>query len=232
MEYKRNIWYRIGLILTVVSASVMIVTFVMMGMGFDGSIIWFFAACPVLVIGLLTAQSIKRKYEFACDTDGYPSRLTLMKEGFFRVGHSLSRRGAVGAALLISVVLFTAVSVVFLGMSAHTAFERGGALNAGYNYHKREYSRYSELKDEALERGNTVMAEEYSLNMEKELSESEECLKAAEKLTVKLSGRLKLSVIAVSVDIFFLTLYIVFVIHYNHNKQTGESSKKQRRQDG
>ena len=105
-------------------------------------------------------------------------------------------------------------------------------LNAGYNYHKREYARLSELRDEALSKGNTALAGELYLSMEKEQYESEECLKTAEKLTNKLSERLKISVTAIIINVLFLTLYIVFVIRYNRNNNSEEVLKKQRRKNG
>lgn len=65
VQYKNDLWYKTGICLIAASATVMSVTFVLMGFGVDGAIIWFFAACPFLVAGFWMIQSIRRKYEKA-----------------------------------------------------------------------------------------------------------------------------------------------------------------------
>lgn len=67
--YKKDKRYIVGAVLTAASLLILAVTFVLMGMGSDKAVVWFYFSLPALVIGSFIMQAVKRMYEKA-DMDG------------------------------------------------------------------------------------------------------------------------------------------------------------------
>lgn len=67
--YKKDKRYIVGAVLTAASLLILAVTFVLMGMGSDRAVVWFYFSLPALVIGSFIMQAVKRMYEKA-DMDG------------------------------------------------------------------------------------------------------------------------------------------------------------------
>ena len=72
MKYKSDKWYIAGNIMTAISVVVFAVTMIMMYYGDDSAIIWCFGAMPLLAVGILLSQSVKRRYEEADAVNGDP----------------------------------------------------------------------------------------------------------------------------------------------------------------
>ena len=218
MDYKKNIFYIIGSAMTALSALDLVVTFAMMGMGFDSAIIWFFIGCVTLVIGILMAQSAKRKCEEGYYEFKRPSKLAILKEAFSAFFSFLFKRGFVGAVTLVLLVGSIVVTAIFGFKCAATSFKCGGALNAGYNYSISEAKRYKILMEEELENGNQLRADNFKASMEKALLDSQEYLKVGEKLTVQLDNQLVNLYYALAADAALVALYIAVAVLNKRNQ--------------
>ena len=221
MDYKKNIFYIIGSAMTALSALDLVVTFAMMGMGFDSAIIWFFIGCVTLVIGILMAQSAKRKCEEGYYEFKRPSKLAILKEAFSAFFSFLFKRGFVGAVTLVLLVGSIVVTAIFGFKCAATSFKRGGALNAGYNHNISEAERYKILMEEELENGNQLRADNFKASMEKALLDSQEYLRVGEKLTVQLENQLVNLYYALAADAALVALYISVAVLNKRNQTEG-----------
>lgn len=118
MQYKNDIWYKAGIGLIIASAGLMAITFILMGFGVDGAIIWFFAACPFLVAGFWIIQSIRQKYEQA-EMNGKKREPMFMfvRDIYGRIYSAVSEKGA-AKTLLICIISLGLAAVLVCGGSA------------------------------------------------------------------------------------------------------------------
>ena len=56
--YKKDKRYIVGAVLTAASLLILAVTFVLMGMGSDKAVVWFYFSLPALVIGSFIMQAV------------------------------------------------------------------------------------------------------------------------------------------------------------------------------
>ena len=218
MDYKKNIFYIIGSFIVALSVLDLVATFVMMGMGFDSAIVWFFIGSVTLVIGLFISQTAKRKCEEGYYDYKRPSRFAIFKETLGNVFRIVFKRGVLGALSLLVLIVSIAATAVFGFRCAKTAFDRGGALNAGYANSISEAERYKILMEEQLKEGNQLRADNFKASMEKALLDSEEYLKVGEKLSSKLDKQLDCLYYGLAASVCSTALYISVAILYKRKK--------------
>ncbi len=223
MDYKNNIFYIIGSGIVALSVIDLVVTFAMMGMGFDNAIIWFFIGCVTLVIGLFMSQTAKRRCEEGYYEFKRPSKLVVLKENFSSVFGFLFKRGVIGAVAIILVICSVAVTAILGIRCAKTAFDRGGPLNAGYNYSLSEAERYKSLMEEQLQEGNDIRAENFKAAMEKAIKDSEEYLKIGQKLTEKLNKQLPPFYYSLAASASMVAFYITVIVLYKRKNLKGDA---------
>lgn len=216
MEYKKDVRYIIGVILATVSVLTMVVTFIMMYFGSDPAIIWFFAGGVGLVIANFILVWIKRRYERM--TDDEPTNLEILKDNILNLKASIFKRGRLGAAFLLVLVLSFVLTVIFGTRTLITSYEKSGAINAGYNFNLREAERYKGIMEEQLKKGNLKFAAECEKNMNKCLEESEWYLQYHGELSEKLEKQRPQFLAVATVNVVLLIAYVAFVLVYKKSK--------------
>ncbi len=221
MGYKHDLRYRIGISLAVISVIDMIVTFALMGLGSDPAIIWFMLGGVVLVISNFIIISAKRRYEQVEESN--VTRIEIAKESLANAKNRLFKRGVLGVVLLfLLMACFIATAVMGIA-TLKTAYEKSGAINAGYHFNLREAERYEGLMEEELQKGNEKLAEEFSKNRDKCISESEWYLQYYGELSEKLDVQLSRLVVMAAINAVVLAVYIAFVLA--HKKTQAEEIK-------
>ena len=168
MRYKRNFWYILGVVLSLASAVVMAVTMVIMYFGNNTAIVVFFAACPVLVFGVLTAQSVKRRYEEADELDREPIPM------FWHIRYAVLRLREIMASRGVLTVLFTAVTclsliatLVLAVICGNSAYKRSKIENnRDYIANNVAYDEYYALWSDSRREGDKESADKYFEIME------------------------------------------------------------------
>ena len=144
MNYKKDIWYILSIILVIISTIVMAVAMGFMYFGNNLAIIWFFAATPIFAIGILTAQSVRRRYEDAEIENGQPLPI------FWRIRYALHNL----QVLLIEKGLWRLIfaTITLIGLIVTTVC----GANCGFSAYKR-----SDIKNSPQYIANEVAYEEY-----------------------------------------------------------------------
>ena len=210
MDYKKDIKYIIGAILAAISVLDMVVTLIMMYFGSDPAIIWFFAGGVGLVIANFIIVSVKRRYELF--TGDEPSFIDEAKYNLENAKEKLLKRGVLGVVFLSVLIISFIVTAVFGIRTLNTAYDKNGALNAGYNYNLREAERYKGLMEEQIEKGNLRFAAEFQKNMEKCLEESEWYLNYYNEMSEKLEVQIPELITVASINGVVLVAYIAFIL--------------------
>ncbi len=221
MGYKHDLSYRIGILLAAISVIDMVITFILMGLGSDSAIIWFMLGGVVLVISNFIIISAKRRYEQVEVSN--VTRIEIAKENIINAKNRLFKRGVLGALIFILLVCCFVATAVMGIATLTTAYQRNGAINAGYHFNLREAERYEGLIEEELQKGNERLAEEFSKNRDKCISESEWYLQYYGELSQKLDAQLPYLVATASVNAVVLAVYIAFILA--HKKTQAEEMK-------
>ena len=159
MKYREDFWYIAGVVIALVSALVIAVTMIMMYYGNDKAIIWCFGAMPILAVGILTAQSTKRRYEEADATDGEPLPMFWrIRYGFHNTKIYLSTSRKWRRLYIALISLFTAVAVSLSGMCVYWLCKQNSLKNsaaytdatARYEVYYTEWQQARQSGDEAL----------------------------------------------------------------------------------
>ena len=215
MKYKKNFWYILGIVLTFASVLIMSVTMVLMFFGSNIAIIWFFAACPVLVFGVLTSQAVKRRYEeaVACDREPVPMfwhiRYTVLLLREFIASRGLLR--VIFTALTCLSVIATLVLGGFCGYYAH---ERASIKNdSKYIENQIKYEEYYTLWLKAHNEGDKDAAHRFFEIMEAYNSDNAEGRKQIKTYTESLKEFGVWTALSGAVAVFFGTVLTTYMIH-------------------
>ncbi len=217
MGYKKDAKYILGVVIAILSVLLMAVTFVLMGFGSDPAILWFFVGSFGLVLSNFIIVSVKGKYERAFEDE--PSNLEIAKENIQNFKQRLFKRGVFGAAFLgLLVVCFVVTAVVGI-KTLNTAYQKSGALNAGYHYNLRQAEQYEQLRIEQLSKGNLKFATELEYSRDKCIEDSEWYLSYHNELSEQLSKQKNVLLVTASVNAVILVGYIAFVLIKKKEKQ-------------
>lgn len=220
MRYRKSPWYIAGYIILGIAVAVMLVTMVMMYYGVDAAIVWFFGACPVLLVGYFMVHTTVRRYEEADSVDGEPLPM------FWRIRfayHNLKVRvitqdfwrkiiGSVIIALLT-------VAVILSGFCGYWAFaKRAVAKDPEYKTAYTNYqANYAEWQN-ARENGDDVKRQESFAKMEKEHLIVRKYEVRMEGYDDRISSTWPWIVVAGASAIFFSTVFYAYV-SYQKNKR-------------
>lgn len=161
MGYKKDKLYVVCRALLLLSIAVMSVSFVFMGFGKDGAIIWFFGASPFLLVSMWIMQSVKRRYIESDDVDGKP--IPMFESVHYRIDEfrfKLQTEGKVRVFWRLGFYAVTVVAVVCLVICGNAFYRGNGQLKAPiYLDAKSKYSAAVEAYDAALISGDTLLAD-------------------------------------------------------------------------
>ena len=168
MKYRKDPWYIAGIIITVIAALTIAVTMVFMYYGNDIAIIWCFGAMPVLAIGFLLSQSVKRRYEDADARNGEPLPM------FWRIRFSYHNLKVLVITKGIWRVMFAGLTAFFLAVALLLGVICGiNALSKNSIVRNPEYiecgqniDKYMALYSDARRENNEELAHEYYLKIE------------------------------------------------------------------
>lgn len=229
MRYRKSPWYIAGLVIVGIAVAVMLVTMVMMYYGVDAAIIWFFGACPVLLIGYFMVQTTIRRYEDADAVDGEPLPM------FWRIRfayHNLKVRVItknLWRRLIASViVLFLTATVILSGLCGYWAFAKSAVAKdpeyktASANY-QADYTEWLKLR----ENGDDAKRQEIFAEMEKEHLTMRKYESQMEKYDANISSALPWIILSGASAIFFGTVYYAYVRYQKNRKDTSDSDQKE-----
>ena len=210
MSYKQNIWYKIGLILTIVSLIDMSITFVMMGLGNDGAIIWFFAACPTLVTGCLFMQTIRHRYEQSIIRGTEPVPMFNSVRVTYSWLKNQSAKQGIFKTLYLSVLsLLTLATIILAVICGGYAYSRNGLYHApDYVLNESIYEEYKGQWQTARKNGDLDSAKRYYAIMEKYHNENALYRKHANEYSDKLQSTAKWCGAILCIDAVLGIVYI------------------------
>ncbi len=156
MRYKSDPWYLSGLIVTAISAIIIVVTMVMMYYGSNIAIIICFSAMPFLAIGILLAQSTKRRYEEADLTDGEPLPIFWrIRFAFHNTKYHLSTSRLWRGLFVGLCAFFVAVAVTLSGLCIYWSSREASIKNSKpYIDSVTQYETHYALWQEARKNGD------------------------------------------------------------------------------
>lgn len=215
MDYKKDKLYKVGFILAAAAVVDLVLGLMFMGLGFDSAIIWFFAGCPVLVVGCWLMQVAKTRY--LDYIEGSPTAFDRFMDKIYTVKEFFVRKGAVGSILFILLMASFICSAVSVFKTATAAYNYSGAMNSGYRFNLSESERYYELAAEALENNDERYAERCTLLAEKHLEDSESYYEAALRLKPERDRLVKIMYVVLGVNVGVLAAYIIAVSVHKRN---------------
>ncbi len=227
MRYRKSPWYIAGYIILGIAVAVMLVTMVMMYYGVDAAIVWFFGACPVLLIGYFMVHTTVRRYEDADAVDGEPLPM------FWRIRfayHNLKVRvitrnlwrriiaSLVGLSLLCGLVLG--------GVCAYSAFARRAIKNDPHYKERNVLYNMAMIEWQAARKnGDDVKRQESFAEMEAYKNANFESNQRIKKYGETISSCIPWIVVSGASAIFFSTVFYAYV-RYQKNKK-GELDTEQ-----
>ncbi len=212
--YKKQFWYITGLVLTFLSIIVMVVSMIFMYFGSFISVAWFIGACPVIVFGILTSASVKRRYEEAVAYEHEPIpmfwhiRYAILIIREFIIKHGLWR-----FAFIILTAASLIVTIVFAGICGHYYLERDDIKrNVDYMSNNHSYEQYLALWEESYLNGNYESADEYYKMMEKYQYKNAQSNAQIAKYTKSLHENLIKLGISAAVTVFLGTVFVAYIL--------------------
>lgn len=162
MKYREDFWYIAGVVIALVSALVIAVTMVMMYYGNNTAIIICFSAMPFLAIGILLAQSTKRRYEEADLTNGEPLPIFWrIRFAFHNTKYYLSTSRLWRGLFIGLCALFVAVAVTLSGLCIYWSSREAAIKNSKpYIDAITQYDTHYALWQEARKNGDEAAKEE------------------------------------------------------------------------
>lgn len=218
--YRRQFWYITAMILTFLSITVIAVSMIFMYLGSNASVAWFICSCPVLVFGILTAVSVKKRYEEAIAFDREPIpmfwhiRYVILLLREFIARHGLWRFIfiALTAASLI-------VTIVFAGICGHFYLERDDIeRNIEYISNNALYDEYRALWEERYLNGDNESANEYFEIMEEYQSRNAPGYAKIIKFTESLNENLLKLGISATVTAFLGAVMVAYILRQRRLK--------------
>ncbi len=212
--YRRQFWYITAMILTFLSIIAIVVSMIFMYFGSNASVAWFICSCPVLVFGILTSVSVKKRYEEAIAYDREPVpmfwhiRYVILLLREFIARHGLWRFIfiALTAASLI-------VTIIFGGICGHYYLERDDIRrNIDYISNNAMYDEYKALWEESYLNGDNESAAKYFEIMEEYQSKNAPGFAQIKEFTKSLNENLiKLSISAI-ITAFLGVVLIAYIL--------------------
>lgn len=224
MDYKHNKWYRLGKVVFLMSTALVTVTAILMALGQDAAILWFFIGCLIMIIGNSIMVSIKYRYQQMADDEltigeRFAGRVYDIKEYFVK-------KGILGSCLYFLLIASIVCSAVFGIRAASEAYNYSGTWNMGYKYNLSLYEKNSGLANTALGEAESFEAEgkiaeakrkqreaeNYSELAKKNLKDSAESYKAAVRIKPQRDAKLGQFYIVLGINGVVLAAFVTELV--------------------
>lgn len=210
MGHRKITAYKIGVGITTVSIIVMAVCLLLMYLGNNLAILWFFIAAVGLVVGVLTTRIVKTRFEQGYYDGLYMTTAEATVDRIVSLKNRLLKRGVLGAVLVLFSILISIYTAIVGFNTLGTLYERSASYNAGYKYNLREAERYEALAKQYTDEGKTTLADNYLMNAEKCKKESEAYYKTYLKVDAKFDAEWKYAVGVASICVVSWAGYVAF----------------------
>ncbi len=227
MRYRKSPWYIAGLIIVGIAVAVMLVTMVMMYYGVDAAIVWFFGACPVLLIGYFMVQTTIRRYEDADAIDGEPLPM------FWRIRfayHNLKVRVItqnLWRKIIASLVaLSLLIGLILGGVCIYSAFSRKNIKNDPH-YKERNvlYNMAMVEWQTARENGDDAKRQESFAEMEAYRNANFEANQQIKEYGETISSCIPWIIFSGASVVFFSTVFYAYVRHQKNKKNEPQTEQ-------
>ncbi len=212
--YRRQFWYIAGLVLTVLSIVVMLVSMFFMYFGSFAAVGWFIGACPVIVFGILTATETKRRYEEAIAEDKAPIPMFWhIRYAVLLVREFISKNGLWRFIFITLTAVSLIVTLAFAGISGHYYLERDDIKrNIDFIAHNSEYDKYRELWEQSYLNGDEATASEYYTVMDEHHTANAKARADIKEYTEKLDKNLLRLSISALITAFMSVVLVAYII--------------------
>ena len=130
MNFKEDRKYKFGRVVFIIGTLDVVVTALMMALGRDAAIAFFFIGCFVMMIGNAVMVSVKFKYQQA--NEDAPSVGQRIAWRWYDFKEFFKKKGALGSVLFVALLVSILVTSVFGYRALSTAYEYSGYLNGWY----------------------------------------------------------------------------------------------------
>lgn len=219
MSYKKDVLFIIGKIIMLCAIAVMAVTFVLMGFGRDNVIVWFFGACPFLIIGMWIMQGVKRRYMESDALDGSPVPMfNSIRIRYSNFKDKVRTDGALKVFYRLFLwVVSICVVICFLVCGDYYYRRAGQFKDPKYTSGKEKYAASQLEYKAALERNDTEKVQEFLEDMDYYRKQYEHFETLEEEFAQKGELWLKISVSAMLFDALAFAGFAV--ICYKHRTE-------------
>ncbi len=238
MDYKNDVKYKIGRNIFIVAIIEVGITFIMMAFGQDVAIIPFFIGCAVAIIGNAVMVSVKYKYQSRREEE--LTFVEKVNGRWYDLKEFFKRKSVTGTVMLLALLVSIGFSAVYTYRGVSLAYEYSGAYNAGYKYNLSLYEKNTKLSKEATDRAEKLYweaevlleqgkkadaakkerdayseerdAARYESLAEKNLIDSKDYYKTAQKLKPQRDAALKVMYKVLAINVIIAALFVVEVI--------------------
>ncbi len=219
--YRRQFWYIVGLALTFLSIIVMAVSMVFMYFGSYPAVAWFMGSCPVLVFGILTSVSVKRRYNEAVAVEKEPIPMFWhIRYLILIIREFISRHGLWRFIFIVISCISLIVTVTFAGICGHYYLERDDIKrNIDYIANDTAYEEYRALWEQSYLANDYQAADEYYQAMEKYHLDNAKSNAEIKILGEKLNENLLKLGISAAVTVFLCTVLVAYISRQRYLKK-------------
>lgn len=206
--YRKDKRYIAGAVITAASVVIISVTFIMMGIGSNKAIVWFYFSLPALVIGLFVMQSTKRMYERA-DIDG-TSPLPYFY--YFKVlTAKVKKCGVLNTAVRVLICTVTVAVAVCAAVIGYYSYNISALRHQPqYVYNETRYNEYYNMWKQALSDGDEEQAHSIFETMEQYHSDNAGSDKRINEYKENRNGATVFGIIAVTADTVLVAGYLIY----------------------
>ncbi len=218
--YRKQFWYIAGMVLTFLSVAIMLVSMIFMYFGSNVSVAWFICSCPVLVFGILTAVSTKRRYEEAIAFDREPIPMFWhIRYVILLLREFIARHGLWRFIFITLTAISLTVTIVFAGICGHFYLERDDIeRNIDYMSNNAVYDEYRALWEESYLSGDNETAGKYFEIMEEYQSKNAPGYAKIIEFTESLNENLLKLGISAAVTAFLGVVMVAYILRQRRLK--------------
>ena len=218
--YRKQFWYIAAMILTFLSIVIMAVSMVFMYLGNNTSVAWFLLACPVLVFGILTTVSVKKRYEEALAYEREPIPMFWhIRYVILLLREFIARHGLWRFIFITLTAISLVVTIVFAGICGHFYLERDDIeRNIEDMSNNAVYDEYRALWEESYLNGDLESANKYYEIMEEYQSKNAVSYAQIKEFTESLNENLVKLGISAAVTAFLGAVMIAYILRQRRLK--------------
>lgn len=212
--YRKQFWYIVSMVLTFLSVAVMLISMLFMYLGSNAAVAWFIVACPVLVFGILTAVSTKKRYEEAIAFEREPIPMFWhIRYVILLLREFIARHGLLRFIFIALTSASLIVTIVFGGICGHYYLERDDIRrNIDYISNDAMYDEYKALWEESYLNGDNESAAKYFEIMEEYQSKNAPGFAQIKEFTKSLNENLLKLGISAIITAFLSVVLIAYIL--------------------